>query len=107
MDLSTFRIFVLYLHHYLELWCIFSQKDCSVERRVTLDEFRGTSDVLQKWGCPAAFDQAACDVKRLFQGTDNNSVLFDDFAHWLLGHCMEVLVFEVRRDAEQEEAKKL
>merc|ERR1719486_31387 len=64
--------------------------------------------MLRQWGCPQAFDRAMSDSASIFgKSLDSHkeSAPFDDFAHWLLGHCLEL--FDAGDDRDKAEAQKL
>jgi len=93
IDFNEFRLFNVYLRHYLELWHWFAAMDADADRRVSLAEFREARCLLQRWGCRAAFEAALTDPDSVFHRIDKDGgglVLFDEFAHWVLNHCEEL-----------------
>ena len=76
---EEFRLFLLYLHRYLELLGAFEQMDVDGDRRLDADEFEAAcaSGLLVRWGVHVA------DPPREFAKIDLNGggvVLFDEFA---------------------------
>jgi Ca2+-binding EF-hand superfamily protein len=86
VELDEFRVLLLYLGRYLELWELFEGIDESGDRRIDEAEFAAAVPMLSGWGAlPAGADAAA--ISAAFAEIDTNGggiVLFDEFATWAL-----------------------
>ena len=74
---EEFRLLLLYLQRYFELFGLFEQIDTSGDRRLDLDEFEEALPLLAGWGV------AVADPAREFAAIDldgGGKVLFDEFA---------------------------
>lgn len=81
IEQSEFRVFLVYLARYLELWKTFSGMDDNNDRRVSFEEFEKSLDKLSEWGV------STNDPKKTFDEIDGNSggmILFDEFCQWAL-----------------------
>jgi len=94
VDKNEFRVLLVYLRHYIELWEHFNAIDTSGDRRVGLQEFRMSLPLLKKWGIREAAANWDSDPKVAFAKLDYNGggfVLFDEFADFCLRHGMNDL----------------
>ncbi|KAK3251352.1 hypothetical protein CYMTET_39307 [Cymbomonas tetramitiformis] len=76
-----FRLLLVYLRQYFELYQMFDEVDSSDDRRVSLDEFLAAQDKIKSWGLDIA------DPEAEFQIIDANGggmVLFIEFADWAI-----------------------
>ena len=82
IERPEFRLFLLYLDRYSDLWGVFSSLDSEADRRIDEAEFlKGISLMQSSWGVEIA------DPGEEFKKIDTNSggkVLFDEFAAWAL-----------------------
>lgn len=81
IEVSEFRLLLVYLHKYLELWEMFEALDTSKDRRVSLTEFKAAVPKIQSWGVKIPDPAAA------FKEIDANGggeILFDEFSDWAL-----------------------
>ncbi len=79
VDYNEFRMFLLYLRQYLELWVMFAAIDTSNDKRIERQEFAAAVDFVGKWGLTIT------DVDATFKEMDADGggvVLFDEFADW-------------------------
>eukprot|EP00931_Biecheleriopsis_adriatica_P049616 TRINITY_DN28702_c0_g2_i2.p2 TRINITY_DN28702_c0_g2~~TRINITY_DN28702_c0_g2_i2.p2 ORF type:complete len:404 (-),score=74.54 TRINITY_DN28702_c0_g2_i2:19-1230(-) len=107
IDANEFRLFLSYLHHYLELWRWFCKMDTSNDRRVSLEEFKASLPLLQGWAKGEAFEAAVADPGKAFKEVDADGggmVLFDEFAHWALSLSLQSLLGCETSQAERAEA---
>jgi len=106
MDRNQFRVFVIYLWYYIKLWDLFVQlgDDGKESRKVSLKQFEELCPWIQEWGIQdAAMWQK--DPEACFEGMDRNrsgSVLFDDFAEWVLRRTVPQLSAAGEEDARNE-----
>lgn len=81
IERSEFRVFLVCLQRYVELWNMFSGIDTNHDRRVTRDEFQQGMDKVAEWGVSVQ------DPKAEFDKIDSNHggmILFDEFVKWAL-----------------------
>ena len=81
IEKCEFRLLLVYLRQYLELWEMFDEIDTSDDRRVSITEFKKAIPRLEAWGVKID------DADAAFKEIDTNGggiVLFDEFAHWAL-----------------------
>ncbi|BBN12497.1 hypothetical protein MPTK1_5g20600 [Marchantia polymorpha subsp. ruderalis] len=86
VERSEFRLILVYLCQYFELYEMFSSVDTSDDRKVSKDEFLGSVDKLKEWGLPIADPEAEFDKIDTNHG---GSVLFVEFADWALKNSKE------------------
>ena len=76
---SEFRMLLVYIKQYFELWVMFDEVDASDDRRVSLEEFRAALPQL------ASFGVTVDDADATFAEIDTNGggmILFNEFAAW-------------------------
>jgi len=103
VDKNEFRVLLVYLRHYLELWQFFGQIDTSGDRRVTSKEFRAALPMLKAWGIQDAKAWDA-DPYKVFQRIDRNGggfVLFDEFSDFCLRNGLRDLAAGGLEDVEE------
>lgn len=87
VERSEFRLLLLYLRRYFELWQMFATVDTSNDRRVSLDEFQAALGKIHAWGLPID------DAEQEFRAIDKNGggmILFDEFADWALKKSLDL-----------------
>lgn len=80
VEKSEFRLLLVYIKSYFELYIMFDEVDSSEDRRVDEDEFTRSLGKLEQWGVPKIEDPAAA-----FSSIDTNGgglILFEEFADW-------------------------
>ncbi|KAL3682566.1 hypothetical protein R1sor_000588 [Riccia sorocarpa] len=88
VERSEFRLLMVYLKQYFELYEMFNKVDTSDDRRVSLDEFKAAVPLLERWGLKIE------DAEAEFEKVDANtggSILFDEFADWALKAHLQLL----------------
>jgi Ca2+-binding EF-hand superfamily protein len=91
VEKSEFRLFLVYLQRYLELWQMFAAMDGSSsgvdDRRITYDEFQtNVPQLVQQFGITVD------DPKSTFDAMDVNGggmVLFDEFSQWAMAAVVQ------------------
>lgn len=78
---AEFRLLLLYVRHYLELFGAFEALGPSADRRLSLGEFRGAAERLRRWG--VAVDDAEAEFRKL-DTNNGGAVLFDEFCDWAI-----------------------
>ena len=77
VEKSEFRLLLVYLRQYFELYIAYDRLDSSDDRRLSLPEFRSGVQLLARWG----IDIAEEDIEREFHTIDTNGggiILFDE-----------------------------
>jgi Ca2+-binding EF-hand superfamily protein len=81
VERNEFRLLLVYLRQYFEVWQMFDEVDTSDDRRITLAEFKAALPKIQSWGVKVGSPEAE------FKAIDKNGggiILFDEFADWAL-----------------------
>jgi len=81
VERSEFRLLLLYLRNYLEVWQMFDRIDTGDDRRINLEEFQSAIPLLKTWGVEIEDSEAS------FAEIDANGggqILFDEFSHWAI-----------------------
>jgi hypothetical protein len=80
IEFCEFRLFLVYLQQYLELWKIFDNVDSGNDRRISFEEFKTALPKLAEFGV-----QVGDDAQGEFDKIDVNGggqVLFQEFTDW-------------------------
>ena len=88
IERSEFRLFLVCLSRYLELWKMFSSIDENHDRRVTFDEFKHGLGKVAEWGVNVR------DPKATFDKIDENGggkILFDEFVKWAMDESIHLV----------------
>ena len=83
VEKSEFRLLLVYLRQYFELYVAYNRLDTSDDRRLSLPEFREGVQLLAQWG----IDIPEQDIESEFASIDTNHggiILFDEFCDWAL-----------------------
>lgn len=78
---GQFRLLLVYLRQYLELFILFSRIDRNQDGRLDLPEFRMGAAMLACWGIEVESPQ------KTFREIDSNGagvILFDEFCNWII-----------------------
>jgi len=81
IEKCEFRLFLVYIRQYFEIWQIIQSVDTSGDRRISFDEFESALSKIESWGLSIS------DPKAEFVSIDKNGggmILFDEFADWAL-----------------------
>eukprot|EP00494_Astrolonche_serrata_P024825 UN25085 len=81
VDRSEFRVLLVNLARYLELWAAFDSVDTGGDDRIDFEEFKASIPVLEEWGIKVE------DPEKEFSAIDGNAggqVLFNEFSDWAL-----------------------
>lgn len=82
-----FRMLLVYIHNYFELWSMFAVIDKSGDRRVELNEFKQALPLIAQWG------KTINDAQAAFNEIDTNGggfILFDEFAEWAIKQNLDM-----------------
>ena len=83
VERAEFRLLLVWLQKYFELFQLFRQLDRSHDQRVSLAEFKAAIPAMQAWG----LDLGSRRPEAVFAEVDTNGggmLLFDEFARWAL-----------------------
>lgn len=81
VEAVEFRLLLVYLRKYLELWQMFGQIDSGGDARINLEEFKQALPKIEAWGVKIE------DPDATFATIDTNGggqLLFDEFADWAI-----------------------
>lgn len=81
VEFSEFRILLVSLRRYFELYAAFDAMDKGDDNRLSIEEFKGSVSILTEWGVNVE------DPETTFSKIDTNGggqVLFGEFAEWAL-----------------------
>merc|ERR1712062_287185 len=81
VEFHEFRILMVALRMYIELYCAFDEVDTGDDNRVDFEEFKVALPMFEKWGVKIEVPEAA------FAEIDEKGggqVLFNEFAQWAL-----------------------
>ena len=84
-----FRLLLVYIYDYFELWVAFDEIDSTNDNKVTLEEFKVALPKFEKWGVKLAAE----DLQKEFASIDKNgsgSVTFVEFAEWAINKHLDV-----------------
>ena len=100
---SEFRLLLVCIQHYFELFAIFKRIDTGVDQKINVCEFKRAIPALRKWGVVVRNPEAQ------FKKIDVNGggeLLYDEFSLWALKRGLE-LIDDDPEDGEEEEIEKL
>lgn len=83
VELSQFRMLLVYLKRYLELLQLFDAVDLDDDRRIDLSEFTKALSLIAEWGVHIDIADAEAEFRRI-DGNQSGAVLFDEFAAWAI-----------------------
>ena len=87
VEKCEFRLLLLYLKEYFEIWQMFEKVDSGDDYRVNYDEFKQALPMFKRWGFEVK------DPKAEFKVIDRNGggeILFDEFADWALKRRLDM-----------------
>ena len=82
-----FRLLLVYLGKYFEVWQTFDHVDDGNDHRIDMDEFKKAIPLLEEWGVPMT------DPEATFAEIDVNGggqILFDEFANWAISEKLKL-----------------
>lgn len=89
VERDEFRVLLVYLRQYFELYVAFNRLDTNSDSRLDVVEFRNSLETLAKWGIHLSQDQAEAE----FESIDTNgggAILFDEFCHWAIQKNLDI-----------------
>jgi Ca2+-binding EF-hand superfamily protein len=89
VEKNEFRMLLVYLYNYLKIWEVFASADDSDDRRLNKQEFGKCFGALKKWAPDMTLDQV---WNAMLAGTNNQQVLFTEFAEWAIDKQLATLV---------------
>merc|ERR1719219_3172392 len=81
VDKSEFRVLLVALAKYCELWVAFEEIDDGDDHRINFEEFEGALPQIEKWGVKVEDAKATFDE---MDGNDGGQVLFNEFCRWAM-----------------------
>ena len=106
VEKDEFRLLLVCIRQYFEMFVAFSRIDLNDDRRIDLEEFKQALPTLKKWGIDVAEENAEAE----FAVIDDNGggyVLFDEFIHWALERNLDLDDDDDFEDFDMEEGEKL
>lgn len=91
IERSEFRLLLVYLRNYFEVWQLFDRIDSGDDRRIDIEEFKSALPTFETWGVKID------DAEETFKKIDENGggqILFDEFADWAIKEALDVVVEE-------------
>lgn len=89
IELCEFRLLLVYLRRYLEVWLLFENVDHSGDHRISLDEFTTAAGQLKELGNVSEAEFKAIDQN------GGGMILFDEFAEWALAKLLALEDFNM------------
>jgi Ca2+-binding EF-hand superfamily protein len=81
VEKKEFRLLLVYLRQYFEIWQMFDQVETGNDHRINLEEFKEAIPKLAEWGVKV--DDAETEFK-VVDANGGGLILFDEFADWAL-----------------------
>jgi len=81
VDRKEFRILMVNIRRYIELYAAFDTIDSGDDDRVDINEFKKSIPLLKEWGVEVEDPDAAFDT---IDGNDGGQILFNEFARWAI-----------------------
>jgi Ca2+-binding EF-hand superfamily protein len=103
VERDEFRMLLVCMRQYFELYVAFCRLDLSDDKRIDLEEFKTNLDMLHKWGVPIQ-DEEAEEVFNEIDANKGGFILFDEFCLWAITRNLDL---EDDDDFEDEELKEL
>eukprot|EP00947_MAST-08B_sp_MAST-8B-sp1_P004987 g4987.t1 len=97
VERAEFKLLLVYLKRYFELFVMFERVDTGDDRRVNLDEFTEALWMIEDWG--VTVDDPAAEFARIDRN-GGGEVLFDEFCDWAISKHLEA--FDHEEHAEEE-----
>ena len=89
VERDEFRVLLVYLRQYFELYVAFNRLDTNQDQRLDLVEFRNSLDTLAKWGINVKPEEAEAEFQKI-DVNGGGAVLFDEFCHWAIGKNLDL-----------------
>jgi len=89
IERSEFRLFLLYLRNYLEVWQVFDRIDTGDDRRIDLEEFQSAVPTLEGWG--VTIEDPASSFAEI-DANGGGQILFQEFADWSIKKALHLEV---------------
>jgi len=86
VDFSEFRILLVNIRRYLELYAAFDNIDDGDDGRISYEEFSTGLGMLEDWGVKVEDPEAEFDQ---IDGNDGGQVLFNEFSAWALNKGLD------------------
>jgi len=83
-----FRLLLVYLGKYFEVWQTFDQVDDGNDQRIDLEEFKKALPLLEEWGVSLSAEPATVFAEIDING--GGQILFDEFANWAIAEHLKL-----------------
>ena len=87
VERSEFRLLLVYLRKYLELWELFDTIDTGGDQRIDVHEFQSALPLLESWG--VEIENAETSFVEI-DTNDGGQILFDEFSNWAIEKGLEL-----------------
>mmetsp|Transcript_125903 Transcript_125903/g.187928 ORF Transcript_125903/g.187928 Transcript_125903/m.187928 type:complete len:177 (-) Transcript_125903:24-554(-) len=81
IEFSEFRLLLVYLRQYFELWQMFNGIDTGDDHRIDLKEFKEALPKIESWGFKVEDPEAEFAI---IDANGGGQILFDEFSHWAI-----------------------
>lgn len=88
VEFLEFRLLLVYVRQYFEIWQMFDQVDTSDDRRVDFEEFKKALPLIESWGVKIS------DPRKEFDNIDRDhggKILFEEFSDWALKKNLDLV----------------
>ena len=85
---SEFRLLLVYLKRYFDLFVMFERVDTGDDHRINVDEFVQALPLLKEWGVEVHDPDATFDT---IDADGGGEVLFIEFADWSVSECFTLI----------------
>jgi len=92
VEQKEFRVLLMYLYLYFQIYEQFEMMDPNHDRRLTLDEFAMALPLLEDWGVSIPDDEIE-DTFRLIDRNRKGMILLEEFCDWALLHHMATFLW--------------
>merc|ERR1711871_1927949 len=89
IERKEFRVLLVMLRQYYELYAMFNRLDTSDDRRIDIGEFGQGVELLARWGVEIAPDRVVAEFDAI-DADDGGKILFDEFAKWALLKALDL-----------------
>ena len=87
IEFCEFRLLLVYLRMYIEMWEMFSRVDTSGDGRVSKEEFKMAIPLIERWGVKIKNPEAAF---KQIDADGGGMILFNEFAAWAIKQGLDL-----------------
>ena len=89
VEKDEFRLLLICMRKYFELYVAFSRIDIDMDRRLSIDEFKQALPALDRWGVTVTEEEAEAEFA-LIDEDAGGMVLFEEFIKWALQRNLDL-----------------